>query len=235
VDRRLRSASDASSVVVVHVRATRDGRRRSHGLFLVALAQIPCSPPPPSPLGARASPVLRAARGVHQHGLERELILREMGAVEVGAWSDAGRGRRGGGETRCPFWGPARTRSVVPSEARDAARIDRGTERSAGLRGARAVATHRALHLVLPPVLVRLRGLVPVFLPARIGAGGGERQRRARPLGLAVLGTRARGRMDSRRWRTRTLPRTSPASGPCATRTRPVASRDPPYCSRGRA
>jgi hypothetical protein len=105
VDRRLRSASDASSVVVVHVRATRDGRRRSHGLFLVALAQIPCSPPPPSPLGARASPVLRAARGVHQHGLERELILREMGAVEVGAWSDAGRGRRGGGKTRCPFWG----------------------------------------------------------------------------------------------------------------------------------
>ena len=31
----------------------------------------------------------------------------------------------------------------------------------------------------------------------------------------------------------RTLPRTSPASGPCATRTRPVASRDPPSCWRG--
>lgn len=160
-----------------------------------------------SPRSPARPPPLHWARARHQF-CARPGAFTSMGSSENlycarEARSGWGRGQTlgegGGGEERraALFGGPARTRSVVPSEARDAARIDRGTERSAGLRGARAVATHRALHLVLPPVLVRLRGLVPVFLPARIGAGGGERQRRARPLGLVVLGTRARGRMDS--------------------------------------
>jgi len=126
------------------------------------------------------------------------------------------------------------------AEGRRAARVS--------ARGRASARTHSALHLVLGPVPVRLRGLVPVFLPA--GEGRDEADARgSATTACGATGVAREGKTEGGvRWRTpphgpiagrvtdfaaRTLPRTSPWFPPCAPRSPPVASRDPPSCSRG--
>jgi len=213
------------------------------------------------------SPVLRAPGRVGQHRLLRKLVLRFLRFRAVsggeGGLGSASGGRRRAGSSRSVARARDARRAAgasAPDACSGGVASARGESRRArgkaeGRRAARVSArgrasarTHSALHLVLGPVPVRLRGLVPVFLPA--GEGRDEADARgSATTACGATGVAREGKTEGGvRWRTpphgpiagrvtdfaaRTLPRTSPWFPPCAPRSPPVASRDPPSCSRG--
>ena len=219
IDRQKWVGDAVAGILAGQVASYAEGPRGAH----VALAHRPLLAPPLH--WARASELLRAARGVHPR-MELLACARARGAGGVVALGEIGGGRA------APTHSSWAECGFVPSWARDAS-----AERAAGgprvfVRRARS-RRFMALRLVLPPsYLCDFVGWFQFFFLRGSGREGASVAWRGDD-GWLCWGSRARAIESA--GGTRTLPRTSPASGPCATRTRPGASRDPPSCSRGSA